>query len=494
MAEAVRRDRSRQRERTATRSRRCRSSPAGAASTSSFEVIGLKATVAAGVRDDAPRRPGDHRRRSQDGTDRWRSRSRWSCSSTRSRSAARGTARRRPAATCPASSTLYKDGTLKLDELVSRRIGLDGINDAFTLDGGGRGRPIGRRLRHLSSLRPCATADWEQRSRRLRGRVRHLDARHRLVGSHRRPARHDHAPRSTPGINFIDTAPVYGADGAGETILRAVPDRTATRSSSRRSAATTSPPTAGSRASRSARTTGSPSRSASSSRRRCARLGTDHIDLLPAAQPAHRADPRRRRSGRRSSTLRDEGKVRELGVALGPAIGWVEEGNRVDRRPADRVAADRVQRARAGARPHVRGSAPACAAARSSLISRVPHASDTLSGKVTPDTVFPTRATTARTATATTCSTTSRRPTTLSFLWEAETGRTIGQAAIAGILAEPGVHVRAPDRALASTRCASTRPRPTCRSPPTKRARSTSCWARNFDHVDRYVMPLKSSV
>jgi Zn-dependent alcohol dehydrogenase len=26
---------------------------------------------------------------------------------------------------------LYKDGTLKLDELVSRRIGLDGINDAF---------------------------------------------------------------------------------------------------------------------------------------------------------------------------------------------------------------------------------------------------------------------------------------------------------------------------------------------------------------------------
>ena len=32
----------------------------------------------------------------------------------------------------PRLVNLYKDGTLKLDELVSRRIGLDGINDAFT--------------------------------------------------------------------------------------------------------------------------------------------------------------------------------------------------------------------------------------------------------------------------------------------------------------------------------------------------------------------------
>ena len=63
----------------------------------------------------------------------------------------------------PRLVALYKDGTLKLDELVSRTIGLDGINDAFTVDGSGRGRPIGRRLRDLrtpGSLRTCATADW----------------------------------------------------------------------------------------------------------------------------------------------------------------------------------------------------------------------------------------------------------------------------------------------------------------------------------------------
>ena len=62
-------------------------------------------------------------------------------------------------------------------------------------------------------------------------------------------------------------------------------------------------------------------------------------------------------SGRRSLDLKHEGKVRELGVALGPAIGWVEEGNRADRRPPDRLAADRVQRARAGAGLDVRRAA-----------------------------------------------------------------------------------------------------------------------------------------
>ena len=58
----------------------------------------------------------------------------------------------------------------------------------------------------------------------------------------------------------------------------------------------------------------------------------------------------------------------------------------------------------------------------------------------------------------------------------------------------PAFTMRAADRAVASTTCASTRPRPTCRSPPTKHERSTTLCARNFDHVDRYVMPLKSSV
>ncbi|MFM8973650.1 MAG: hypothetical protein ACKOOG_13665, partial [Actinomycetota bacterium] len=82
---------------------------------------------------------------------------------------------------------------------------------------------------------------------------------------------------------------------------------------------------------------------------------------------------------------------------------------------------------------------------------------------------------------------------TLGFLWGPGTGRTIGQAAIAGILANPAFacviptvisvedvreYAAAADRALTADETAELDAR----------------WARNFDHVDRYVMPLKSSV
>ncbi|MEX2032737.1 MAG: aldo/keto reductase, partial [Dehalococcoidia bacterium] len=81
---------------------------------------------------------------------------------------------------------------------------------------------------------------------------------------------------------------------------------------------------------------------------------------------------------------------------------------------------------------------------------------------------------------------------TLTFLWE-ETGRTMGQAAIAGILANP---------AFATVL-------PTCVTPDEVReyaaasdlpltadesAALQDLWTRNFDHEDRYEMPLKSSV
>ena len=64
-----------------------------------------------------------------------------------------------------------------------------------------------------------------------------------------------------------------------------------------------------------------------------ARLGTDHIDLLQLHNP--RIEPIVDDAlWETLVALRTEGKVRELGVALGPAIGWVEEGNRsIDDRP-----------------------------------------------------------------------------------------------------------------------------------------------------------------
>ena len=63
------------------------------------------------------------------------------------------------------------------------------------------------------------------------------------------------------------------------------------------------------------------------------RLGTDHIDLLQLHNP--RIEPIVDDAlWETLVALRAEGKVRELGVALGPAIGWVEEGNiSIDDRP-----------------------------------------------------------------------------------------------------------------------------------------------------------------
>jgi aryl-alcohol dehydrogenase-like predicted oxidoreductase len=76
-------------------------------------------------------------------------------------------------------------------------------------------------------------------------------------------------------------------------------------------------------------------------------------------------------------------------------------------------------------------------------------------------------------------------------LWE-DTGRTIGQAAIAGILANPAFTSVLPTcvtvedvREYAS---ASEHPLNT-----DEQGRLADLWARNFDHENRYQMPLKSS-
>ena len=135
---------------------------------------------------------------------------------------------------------------------------------------------------------------------------------------------------------------------------------------------------------------------------------------------------------------------------------------------------------------------PRAAAGDVSLISRVPHASDTLSGKITPDTVFPKgdhRAHRNRDNMLDNF----EKAESITFLWAPETGRTIGQAAIAGILANPTFacviptvlsvdevreYARASELPLTEVEAAELAER----------------FARNFDHEDRFVMPLKSSV
>jgi aryl-alcohol dehydrogenase-like predicted oxidoreductase len=218
------------------------------------------------------------------------------------------------------------------------------------------------------------------------------------------------------------------------------------------------------------------------------RLGTDYIDLYQLHNA--RIEPILDEPlWEELERLVAEGKVRALGVALGPAIGWVEEGlESVRNRPiATLQTVFNILEQEPGLSF---ASEPNVADGRVSLISRVPHASDTLSGKVTPDTEFAKDDHRAH-RNKDNMLDNFEKAETLTFLWE-ETGRTMGQAAIAGILANP---------AFATVL-------PTCVTPDEVReyaaasdlpltadesAALQDLWTRNFDHEDRYEMPLKSS-
>ena len=291
------------------------------------------------------------------------------------------------------------------------------------------------------------------------------------------------------GINFIDTAPVYGAEGAGETILRDYlsgrDDLVLTTKVGYDIAAERRFPGQSER----------PHDWEPESVRRqveasLTRLGTDRIDLLQLHNP--RIEPIVDDAlWETLLALKSEGKVRELGVALGPAIGWIQEGNiAIDERPIATLqtvfnALEQEPGLTFAARDRVR-------AGEVSLLARVPHASDALSGKITIDTEFPPgdhRAHRNRENMLDNF----EKAATLEFLWAPETGRTIGQAAIAGILANASFACVLPtvlsvdevrEYAAASDFPLS----------PAETEALADLWSRNFDHVDRYVMPLKSSV
>jgi aryl-alcohol dehydrogenase-like predicted oxidoreductase len=290
------------------------------------------------------------------------------------------------------------------------------------------------------------------------------------------------------GINFIDTAPVYGDDGLGETLLADV------LKTNRADIVLTTK--CGYDIDAARKYPGQSERphdwEPASVRRQLEdslrRLGTDHIDLYQLHNT--RIEPILDDAlWEELVRFRDEGKVRELGVALGPAIGWVEEGiEAIRQRPI--VSLQTVF--------NVLEQEPGLTFAKEireqgkgiGLISRVPHASDALSGKVTRDTVFPPgdhRAHRNRDNMLDNFD----KADTLTFLWEG-TGRTIGQAAIAAILANP----------LFTTVL------PTCLDADEVReyagasdlpltadeiARTDELWRDNFGVQNRYEMPLKSS-
>jgi aryl-alcohol dehydrogenase-like predicted oxidoreductase len=290
------------------------------------------------------------------------------------------------------------------------------------------------------------------------------------------------------GINFIDTAPVYGKGGVGEELLADV-----LRSRRDEIVLTTK---CGYDIDAERLYPGQSERPHDWQRESIRtqledslrRLGTDYIDLYQLhntrIEPILDDD-----LWEELGKLRAEGKVRELGVALGPAIGWVEEGlEALRRRPI--VSLQTVFNVLEQEPGRTFAAEPRVADGRVGLISRVPHASDTLSGRITRDTVFPPEDHRSH-----------RNPDnmldnfdkaeTLGFLWEG-TGRTVGQAAIAGILADPAFTTVLPTcvsvEDVREYAAASEMP-----ITADEKARLDDLWGVNFGVTNRYEMPLKSS-
>jgi aryl-alcohol dehydrogenase-like predicted oxidoreductase len=297
-----------------------------------------------------------------------------------------------------------------------------------------------------------------------------------------------HAALDT-GVNFIDTAPVYGNDGFGETLLadllKTHRDEVVLTTKCGYDIEAERKYPGQSERPHDWRPESIRAQLDASLRR----LGTDWIDLYQLhntrIEPILADD-----LWAELEQFRVEGKIRELGVALGPAIGWVEEGLQAIRnRPiASLQTVFNVLEQEPGltfaAEPNVAGGGIG-------LISRVPHASDALSGKVTRDTVFPEgdhRSHRNRDNMLDNFD----KADTLTFLWDG-TGRTIGQAAIAGILANPAFTTVLPTCVTVDEvreySAASDLPLTA-----DEKAHLDQLWRDNFGVTNRYEMPLKSSV
>ncbi len=139
-----------------------------------------------------------------------------------------------------------------------------------------------------------------------------------------------HAALDT-GINFIDTAPVYGDDGVGETLLADVlkTNRDEIVLTTKCGYDHDAPRMFPGQSERPQDWHPSSIRLQLEGSLR--RLGTDYVDLYQLHNA--RIEPVLDDSlWEVLGQLKAEGKIREIGIALGPAIGWVEEGLEAIRR------------------------------------------------------------------------------------------------------------------------------------------------------------------
>lgn len=164
------------------------------------------------------------------------------------------------------------------------------------------------------------------------------------------------------------------------------------------------------------------------------RLGTDYIDIyqlhnprVPTVQSDELFDT--------LEELKRQGKVRHYAAALGPDIGWEEEGMAAMRRrrvPSLQIIYSILEQDPA------RAFFPVADECDTGLLARVPHASGMLDGTYKPGMVF--EASDHRSHRKQEWLETSlRKVSQLEFLYGDGAGRTIGQAAIQFVLAQPTV-------------------------------------------------------
>lgn len=164
------------------------------------------------------------------------------------------------------------------------------------------------------------------------------------------------------------------------------------------------------------------------------RLGRDRIDFYQLHNPKMDAIERDETFACLDDLVR-EGKVHAYGVALGPAIGWEEEGVRAARERS--IAGMQIIYNLLEQDPG-RVQIDACRTAGAGVIARVPHSSGLLEGRYTEDTVFPENDH-RRHRPRSWLVNGLKKVEQLRFLTDARPGATIGQIALRWILSDPSV-------------------------------------------------------
>ena len=236
------------------------------------------------------------------------------------------------------------------------------------------------------------------------------------------------------GINFFDTADTYGS-GKGETMLaRALASKRDKivigtkfgydfhQNAAKREGHTEMPQDF------------SPKFVRAALEESLRRLETDYIDLYQLHNPRLSAIE----SDELFATLEEmkaAGKIRHYGVALGPDIGWEEEG--VSAMRDRRVTSAQIIYSILEQDP-ARAFFPVAEECGAGLLSRVPHATGMLDGTYTPGMTFPESDHRSHRKQEW-LDASLRKVSTIDFLYGEGTGRTISQAAIQFTLSEPAI-------------------------------------------------------